>query len=523
LNEEIPSLRPNRLRPTALLTSLGLSAACLAVTTLGASPAGAAPQSITMGCHVTENAGSPPPVVPIEVSIDGSSPSAAFPSGQSVSLTNVDITITFPSIVVGSLRQTFGSTGSGLAFSLNQGLVGISATHATPASRLNTRPADISGPSVPVTNYVPDPDGAGPLTASADPITWTVQDVQYDAFVSSGLSGDTMAFTPSSAGSGFILGVTGHQNFTFLSATGFGTLNAGTPAAGPGSGSCTDFSPATGAFATTALGDVPPNVNAATFPAIGGIANTLIVTGSSPDATGIDPSTWVATTPVCGAGTATVSIGATSTSSAQLTFNAPSSTTTCTFGVTVADTAGNRSAPATMTVNVVAGGDGLSQGVTQVIEPGVLDLSACGTTNPDPSTCSIAMSNVQLDGDAHTSTGSVNQLTVSDARGLPVAWTLTATMPLPLSNDNPTLSGPNAQIASSNLSLEGAACTPAAGNQNSAPTAAAGGSLDGIVSICTAAAGSNTGRFTADADLSLLVPSSVYAGTYRGTINFIVQ
>jgi hypothetical protein len=516
-------LRRKKLKPTAVLSGIGLIAASLAITMLGASSAGATPQSITLGCHVTENAGSPPPVVPIDVTIDGSSPSAAFPSGQNVSLTNVDITITFPSVVIGSLRQTFGSTGAGLAFSLDQGLVGVSATHATPSSRLNTDPTDISGSSVPVTGYVPDPDGAGPLTASADPISWTVQDVPYGAFVSSGLSGDTMAFSPSSAGSGFILGVTGHQNFTFLSATGFGTLNAGTPAAGPGTGTCTDFSPATGAFATTALGDVPPTVNAATFPAIGGIGNTLIVTGSSSDATGIDPATWAATPPVCGAGSATVSVGATTTSSAQLTFNAPTSTTTCTFDVTVDDTAGNTSAPATMTVNVVAGGDGVSQGVSQIVEPGVLDLSACGTTNPDPTTCAIAMSNVQLDGDPHTSTGAVNPLTVSDARGMPVEWTLTANMPLPLQNGNPTLSGPNARIASSNLSLSGAACAPDAGNLNSAPSAGAGGSLDQIVTICTAASGSNGGSFTADADLSLLVPSSVYAGTYTGTINFIVQ
>jgi hypothetical protein len=197
-------LRPNKLRRTALLSGLGLIAACLAATMVGTSSAGATPQSITLACHVTENAGSPPPVVPIEVEIDGSSPSAAFPEGQNVSLTNVDITITFPDVVIGSLRATFGSTGAGLAFSLKQGLVGISATNATPGSRLNVDPTDISGQSVPVTGFVPDTDGAGPLTAPADPISWTVQDVPYDDFVSSGLSGDTMAFSPSSPGTGFM-------------------------------------------------------------------------------------------------------------------------------------------------------------------------------------------------------------------------------------------------------------------------------------------------------------------------------
>jgi len=158
-----------------------------------------------------------------------------------------------------------------------------------------------------------------------------------------------------------------------------------------------------------------------------------------------------------------------------------------------------------------------------VVTAGVLDLAACGTTNPDPATCSIAMSTVHLDGDPHTSTGAVRQLTVSDARGVPVAWTLTATMPSALANDSGSLTGPNAQIPASNLTMSGAACAPEAGNLNSAPTAGSNGTLDGIVTMCSAVPGSNTGGFTADANLALFVPSSTYAGTYSGTVNFIVQ
>jgi hypothetical protein len=133
------------------------------------------------------------------------------------------------------------------------------------------------------------------------------------------------------------------------------------------------------------------------------------------------------------------------------------------------------------------------------------------------------MSAVNLDGDPHTSTGALHQVTVSDARGVPVAWTLTATMPVALANSDGSLSGPNSQIPASNLTLSGAACAPEAGNLNSAPTAGSSGTLDGIVTICSAVAGSNTGGFTANGNLALFVPSSTYAGTYTGTINLIVQ
>ena len=36
-------------------------------------------------------------------------------------------------------------------------------------------------------------------------------------------------------------------------------------------------------------------------------------------------------------------------------------------------------------------------------------------------------------------------------------------------------------------------------------------------------AGQNTGSFLVDGGLSLTVPSTAYAGTYTGTINFIVS
>jgi hypothetical protein len=176
-----------------------------------------------------------------------------------------------------------------------------------------------------------------------------------------------------------------------------------------------------------------------------------------------------------------------------------------------------------MTVNVTAGGDQVSEGISQEVIGGVLDLSACGTTNPDPSTCLITMSPVQLDGQSHTSHGAIEQLTVSDARGMPAGWTLTATAPMPLQNTNSSLTGPNSQISQANLTLSDASCAASAGNLNPNPTAGAGGSLDGVVTICSADAGSNSGGFTADAALSLLVPSSAYAGTYTGTIDFVVQ
>ena len=56
---------------------------------------------------------------------------------------------------------------------------------------------------------------------------------------------------------------------------------------------------------------------------------------------------------------------------------------------------------------------------------------------PTRRACTVPMSGVQLNGQAQTSTGTLNQLTVVDARGLPLPWTLTAQLADDLVNSTP--------------------------------------------------------------------------------------
>jgi hypothetical protein len=261
----------------------------------------------------------------------------------------------------------------------------------------------------------------------------------------------------------------------------------------------------------------------ASYGAVAGISNALQVTASDAGGAGIVPSSWaVSSGPTCsgagGNGTATISGTATG---ATVTFAAPNNAATCTIGVTVSDGV-TTSAAAVLNVAVTAG-DSLQQNVTQVVNPGVLDLLACGSTAPDPLSCNINMSPITLNGSDQSTTGAINEVTLIDARGGPIPWSVTAQLAGDLQNSNGTLGGPNAKISANLLKIT-PSCDKAAGNGNAAPTAgAAGQALNAPATLCSATAGDNTGTFTVDGALGLTVPSTTYAGTYTGTINFIAS
>ena len=205
---------------------------------------------------------------------------------------------------------------------------------------------------------------------------------------------------------------------------------------------------------------------------------------------------------------------------ATVTFNAPNNSATCTIGVTVED-ANTTSTVAVLHITVAAG-DSLQQDVTQEVAPGVLDLLACGDTTPDPATCGPEMSAITLNGSDRSTTGAIEQVTVLDARGGPIAWSLTAQLDGDLTNGNSALTGPNAVIDDALLEIT-PTCATAPGSSNADPADGAGGSLEVARAVCSAVSGQNTGSFLVDGDLDLTVPSTTYAGTYTGTINFIVS
>ncbi len=201
------------------------------------------------------------------------------------------------------------------------------------------------------------------------------------------------------------------------------------------------------------------------------------------------------------------------------------------------------SAPGTITVSV--GTPPVDQPISQTVNPGllVLSCSAPGTSGYPTLGCgTITMPSITLNGLAQTTKGSANAIYVSDNRGNPaVGWSLTASM-IPSSstvNSNKacasvaafcdstvgsSASNPNGQIAAKYLSITVTGWTAYSGTLNAAPsTTGTGGNFGTTVSLGSAAAGESGGTFVMHANYSLYVPASVYAGTYIGTVEYLVS
>ncbi len=224
-----------------------------------------------------------------------------------------------------------------------------------------------------------------------------------------------------------------------------------------------------------------------------------------------------------------------------------STTGSVTFQFTATNPGGTSSPASTITVSI--GTAPVQEPLTQNVIGGalVLSCSAPGAVVYPLLTCpEFQFPNVTLDGVAHTVSGAGNTLYVSDNRGNPaVGWTLTASVvatPIGVgSNTNASCTGivafcnadvgthaldasGNGQIDKGNLSIAAISCTPHAGNLNPAATPAPGSqSFTGTVGICGATAGSSGGTFDVNKTYSLVVPPSVYAGNYWGTVEYVVS
>jgi len=169
----------------------------------------------------------------------------------------------------------------------------------------------------------------------------------------------------------------------------------------------------------------------------------------------------------------------------------------------------------------------LDQSVYLNVEPGdftwsqdtpFIVLNAAGNTcaEPNQTTCF----GMTLDGTTQTVTGSINEITIIDARGAGAPWDVSATM-----TDLVTgASGPNETLPASSMNLA-PQCTVidgAASGGSAAVTTGAAGALDNTtpLGLCEAAAGEAGGTFTVNGDLSMDVPASIFAGLYTGTITF---
>ena len=357
--------------------------------------------------------------------------------------------------------------------------------------------------------------------------TFLLPDVIQQAVASNGVDGGTIGFTVGAVLVDTILDLTLQPNtsLTCLSAVtnnGDGTVD---PGEGPTFGIVPQPSAIISLNATSpTVAPVSATVSSAAATSTVAVPGTKAVPQISNAAGGVSSGTAAnitgyAVAPDSAVGTATVS------PTGVVTYTPPNNTFEGieTFTVTATDALG-QSGIGTLTLDVKAG-DSAEQVVNLEVTPGQLFIQECGPGDA-PATCTVTMSAVQLNGKPQTSTGTLNQLTVVDARGLPLPWTLTAQLAGPLQNTTPpaptTGTEGNNRIEADQMTLQDQSCAVVFGGDYSATTAGTAGTLDGTVTVCQAAVGASGGTFSANANLSLNVNPDIYVGSYTGTINFLL-
>jgi hypothetical protein len=134
----------------------------------------------------------------------------------------------------------------------------------------------------------------------------------------------------------------------------------------------------------------------------------------------------------------------------------------------------------------------------------------------------ITMSPIVLNGDQQTSTGAIKNVTVLDARGSLVGWTVIATMTDLTDSPTPAL---HHSIPASNMSWTPACAlnTPTSGAISDITTGAPAALSNTVAAtLCTAVPGGGGGTFVGSSPLSLIVPASIAAASYSSVITFTV-
>ncbi len=147
----------------------------------------------------------------------------------------------------------------------------------------------------------------------------------------------------------------------------------------------------------------------------------------------------------------------------------------------------------------------LPQDVSANLAAGSLSMSQAGD--------GIDFGTVQLNGEAQTVTSSLNQVTVLDARGGNLGWTLTGSMTdLVAPNGTDKIPAGNLAWTPSCAALPGSLSTVANGTPGPLASAAS--------TLCSVGADGSTsgGRFTADAEITLTTPEFAASGAYTGTL-----
>ncbi|WP_436775526.1 hypothetical protein [Yinghuangia sp. YIM S09857] len=149
-----------------------------------------------------------------------------------------------------------------------------------------------------------------------------------------------------------------------------------------------------------------------------------------------------------------------------------------------------------------------AQGTQEVqvsLAPGSLSMAQAGN--------GIDFGTATLNGEAQTLNGSLSQVTVVDARGGNLGWSLTGTM-----TDLAAANGTE-RIPAENISwTPSCAATPGSLNEIANGTAGPLGSAASMLCAVTADGHTTGGKFTADAQMALTTPEFAAAGAYTGTL-----
>jgi hypothetical protein len=289
------------------------------------------------------------------------------------------------------------------------------------------------------------------------------------------------------------------------------------------------------AAAFVALADTPPTAEDTTVLVASGGTKVVTLPTTSSDPT---PATSCALVSISDPRLEVTNLNDPNVCSATLT-DTGSGAGTVTFEFTASDALGT-SLPGTVTVEFSS--TVVDESMSQDVIGGALVLSCVdpGTSlTPDTVCDDFAFGDVTLNGLEQTRTATGSTLYVSDNRGDPAAdWTLTAYMVATPSNPNGTCgtvvafcnadvatqaADPNGQIAPSNLAIDVTGCDAHDGNLNPDATPGTGGTFAGPQTLCTATAGESGGTFDVTKSFTLTIPSSVYAGTYWATVQYVVQ
>ena len=250
------------------------------------------------------------------------------------------------------------------------------------------------------------------------------------------------------------------------------------------------------------------------------------------DFTPSNTSVTVVTPP--GAGTASVAANGVITYQSNTATPNPDS-----FTYRATDAAGNASAATTVTINILAN---QCDATTVACSLGqVVSVTVTGTTMKlDQTSQFVTMGGVTLNGEYQVTSGAVQQLTVTNARGTAPGWTVTGQVTdfkgatfagancatanrLCIPGDNLGWA-PSAAIAHTVIPGDVAAVTAGPALTNTAQPwvnvgGTSGGALHGAArTLCTSAADHSGGTFHCNALLYLAVPASAGADTYTATL-----